>query len=738
MVLDSADDLEVFFKKPTANATDNECTSPLKDYLPQNPNGSILLTTRDERLGQRLAGRHASMIVDRMSLQEAQDLLRNGQLELPKHSNLDDTRNLLEALEYLPLAISQAAAFISENHITLSEYLEILRTSDSDTQELLNEDLEDLRRDKESENSVIKTWKLSFDLISEREPRAAEILSLMAVLDRQGIPKSLLQDPSDQIVGFTKALGILLAFSLIKAGRDQGVYELHRMVQLATQNWLQMQHQMKTWQEKALSVVADKFPAKKFVQNRQICESLLPHAQTAIQYGEELGMCSEKYADLLCNVASFDGEYGRHEISVKRISAAYEVKKNLWGEEHRSTLLSMSHLVWAYRDMGRLQTAQELQIKFLQTSKRVLGPAHGYTINGMHLLGILYQDQRQWKEAEELLEQVIETYHQAQDPRALDAMSHLCIGYDEQGHYRKAIAHLERCVDLRSKISGADHRGTLEGMSILAGFHQKEGNYREAVDIMERLVDLQSKSHDLDHPWTLNCMENLSMAYSDVDRHSDAIALLKKTLNLYHQRYGMWNAKTLDCMSRLGRAFLLAGRYDDARETLEVVGHALSSHYGPSHPETLSGMGNLAQAYSDGNRHSDAIMLLQGVIGGFAKCFGAAHFDTLVCMSKLAQEYIATDRHSDAIPLLEEVLSLQPNPENLRPKELLKYFWDMARLGTAYSCTDRQDEAISLLETVLRCRTELLGAGHPTTMSAADELEHIRSMQRSDTRDSTA
>ena len=244
MVLDNADDLEIFLKKSTSNATDSECTSPLKDYLPQNSNGSILLTTRDERLGQRLAGRHASIIVDRMSPQEAQDLLENGQLELPKHSESDDTRNLLEALEYLPLAISQAAAFISENHITLSKYLAILRANNSDLHDLLNEDLGDLRRDKESENSVVKTWKISFDLISEREPRAAEILSLMAVLDRQSILESLLRNPSDQTVGFMKALGTLLAFSLIKAGRDGAGYQLHRMVQLATQNWLQMQDQM--------------------------------------------------------------------------------------------------------------------------------------------------------------------------------------------------------------------------------------------------------------------------------------------------------------------------------------------------------------------------------------------------------------------------------------------------------------------------------------------------------------
>ena len=732
--MDSADDLEVFFKKPIAEATDTECTSPLKDYLPQNPNGSILLTTRDERLGQRLAGRHASMIVDRMSPQEAQDLLTNGQLELLKHSNLDDTRNLLEALEYLPLAISQAAAFISENHITLSEYLEILRTSDSDTQELLNEDLGDLRRDKESENSVIKTWKLSFDLISEREPRAAELLSLMAVLDRQGIPKSLLQDPSDQIVGFTKALGILLAFSLIKAGRDHGVYELHGMVQLATRNWLQINHQIKTWQEKALSVVADKFPAGNFVQNRQICESLLPQAQIVIQYGEELGICSEKYADLLCNVASFDEEYGRHEICVKRRGVTYEVRKSLLGEEHPSTLTSMRIMAATYRVIGRPQTAQKLLEMFVQTSKRVLGTEHHDTMIGIHMLGILYQDQRRFKEAEKLLVQVIETYQQAEDPRAADAMSHLCLGYDEQGQYRKAIALSELCVDIRTKISGAEHPQTLEGMSILAALYRKQGNYSEAVDILETVVDSITKAFDSDHPRTLEYKQDLATAYIDVDRHSDAVALLEEILDLYVKKNDL---KTLFCIHQLGTAFLCAKCYSHALPFLEIVVDQLAKLKGAEHADTLCCTANLAAAYNGEHRHHDATQLLERVIDPLAKYNGPEYLVRLACMSNLAEAYIKTDRHNDAIPLLSRVIDVDNN-RDLRDSERLGYTLNVAKLATAYSYTDRENEAIALLEIVVGERTKILGAEHLGTMKAVNELERIRSMQQSDTRNSIA
>lgn len=102
MVLDNADDLDMFFAKPTSTIADVERTRPLIDYLPQGLEGSVLITTRDKRVGERLAGRHASVMVQPMSPQEAERLLRS-QSERPNSWDDDESRALLHALEYIPL-----------------------------------------------------------------------------------------------------------------------------------------------------------------------------------------------------------------------------------------------------------------------------------------------------------------------------------------------------------------------------------------------------------------------------------------------------------------------------------------------------------------------------------------------------------------------------------------------------------------------------------------------------------
>jgi hypothetical protein len=81
-----------------------------------------------------------------MTNQEVDNLLR---LTVSFQSGLDEVESeeLLEALGYLPLAITQAAAFINENAIMVAEYLEAFHSDDSELQELLSQDLGDSRRD---------------------------------------------------------------------------------------------------------------------------------------------------------------------------------------------------------------------------------------------------------------------------------------------------------------------------------------------------------------------------------------------------------------------------------------------------------------------------------------------------------------------------------------------------------------------------------------------------------------
>lgn len=87
LVLDNADDIETF-SNPMSNAllVKGRSPTPLLKFLPRSPNGSMIITTRDKRIGDRLADRAKTITVPLMMSQEADNLLR---LAVSPQSNSD-------------------------------------------------------------------------------------------------------------------------------------------------------------------------------------------------------------------------------------------------------------------------------------------------------------------------------------------------------------------------------------------------------------------------------------------------------------------------------------------------------------------------------------------------------------------------------------------------------------------------------------------------------------------------
>ena len=588
MVMDNADDLDTFFERPTSTASDNESMVPLSDYLPRSSRGCIVITTRDERLGKRLAGIHASIVVNQMSPQEAQDLLGKWQRDPSGSSNDDASRRLLEALGYIPLAITQAAAFIGENYISVTQYLEIFHKSDSDVQDLLNEELRDRRRDAQAHNSIIKTWKLSFDMISKRKPRAAEMLSLMAVLDRQGIPESLLRQETDRNIDFTTSLSTLRAFSLVSAGVEGAGYEIHRLVQLATRQWLEFQGKVGVWQEKALLVVAKMFPTGKY-ENWKTCESLLPHAQKVIQNADVNKEHPLEFSFLSHNMAWFDDGQGRYDISCARYSAAMEVRKQTLGVDNSSTLSSMNNLALTYRKQGRYEEAEKLLMQVLSAKTRNLGADHPATLGTISRLAEVCSVLCRWEEAEKLSMQVLKA---------------------------------------QKDTLGAEHPHTLESMSILAKAYTENGRWEEAEKLHLQVLEITKRVRGLQHPDTLISMNDLAVTYGYKSQWEAAEKLHLQVLEAKKRVLGAEHLDTLCSMNNMASTYKEQGQLKEAEKMNLQVLEASKRVLGAEHPDTLISMNNLAACWKKQGRHSEAIALMETVVQRSTKRLGTNHHNT--------------------------------------------------------------------------------------------------------------
>jgi hypothetical protein len=102
------------------------------------------------------------------------------QLDVP--ANGSDLRELACILEYMPLAIVQAVAYIQQQGARYSvwQYIKAFQRNEKQKTSLLNYEAGHLRRDSEAKDSILIIWQISFDDIQEKWPSSADLLSLMS------------------------------------------------------------------------------------------------------------------------------------------------------------------------------------------------------------------------------------------------------------------------------------------------------------------------------------------------------------------------------------------------------------------------------------------------------------------------------------------------------------------------------------------------------------------------------
>jgi tetratricopeptide (TPR) repeat protein len=506
-IFDNADDLSMWIRSPGSEAG----PGGLKEYLPQSKQGCVLFTTRDKKVAVKLAGRDV-VEVPELDDKGAMHLLQESLVDT---SLMDDQRNaraVLQQFTNLPLAIVQGAACINENSMSLADYVSLLDEQEEDVVGLLSEDFEDEHRYPSIKNPVATTWLISFERIRRRDLLAADYLSFMACIDRKDIPQSLLPaGPSRKKE--LEAIGTLKAYSFIVQRSDTLVYDLHRLVHLVTRSWLRREGALVRWSYTAIARLDEVFPSDEH-KNRTLWRTLLPHAGYALRAGK-IERDGNGRLSLMWKYAKSMHSDGLYREAEKPFQELFEARKKLKeeGDPDKELLTCMAWLASTYRNQGRWNEAEKLEVQVIETTKRVLGEEHPDMLSSMANLASTYRNQGRWNEAEKLLVQVMETRKRVlgeEHPDTLSSMANLASTYRNQGRWNEAEKLLVQVMETRKRVLGEEHPSTLTSMNNLAFTWKGQGRDPEAVNLMSKCVQARKRILGASHPHTLSSLEVLA------------------------------------------------------------------------------------------------------------------------------------------------------------------------------------------------------------------------------------
>jgi tetratricopeptide (TPR) repeat protein len=583
-------------------------------YIPRRFKGKVIVTTRSCAVADQLLCE--TVEVPKMDANEAEMLFQRlctDTVIATKDSH--PIRDLLLALDHLPLAIAGAAAFMRRTKTLPSEYLEIFNSTRMNQASLLMRKFNDVHREPEQDGegdteegmteSVLTTYYITFQRIQKLCPLSADLLRLFAFLDRQAVPEKFLLelDGATDVILFREAVGYILDFSLITRDTDAKRYNVHRLVHLSMETYVsQNAGEATNWKKRALGIVSRLFPFAEY-ENGDICSAYLPHALAVIRYSDD---SESEVARLLEKVGKYLYQTGDYRGAREHLERNLEICERAGSD----TLGVTGFLAKVYYNHGEHSKALEWYNRALAGEEVLLGRDHPNTLSIVNNMALVYQKQGYYSRALELFGQVLAGMEKSlgrDHPDTLITVNNVALVYDNQGDYSKALEWYGQALVGYEKSLGEDHPSTLITVNNMASGYLKQGDHRKALEWYRRALVGRESLLGKDHPDTLATVNDIASVDHIQGDHNKALEWFGWALAGREKRLGKDHLDTLATVNNIALVYLTQGDYGKA---LEWFGRALAGReksLGKDHTDTLTIVSNMASVYDSQGDYGKAL-----------------------------------------------------------------------------------------------------------------------------------
>lgn len=711
VVLDNADDARFLLQQPgkdsSGSGSGGITLQSRRECFPQSSHGSVIITSRRRSTIEDLQMVESEDIVEVKATEEMQ-ALKLLQTRLKSTGDVAEMQQLGAALEYMPLAIVQAAAYIVKHRptCTVREYLHRLEKSERARTTILSAETRELRRDQGAKNSILLTWQISFEHIHETRRSAANLLSLMSFYNHQGIPMSLLTGYRDETARMTTDYR-----SSDKDNEAQGSCSQmtsSRKISMLTNDELNLLDDGRHLSEDQVQLSEDE---------RKLCkrdtsndEAGVPEHEAGLSQGGEEFPDDEDFREDILELKDYlfisepepGGTFEMHRLVQVAARAWLQATKTFqqwarrsvrnldeqlpFGEYENMALCqtlyphalafeniklddrdarlrwaSMLHNAASYAKLqGMAIEAEKLAEKAYKQETLLLGSENEETLLSQFLLASILKDQGRYEEAEamhrlvlEVQERVLEVKH----PSTLTSMNDLALALDYQGRYREAEAMYRQAIDGKIEVLGSRHPETLTSLNNLGSVFAKQGKYEEAESLHRQVLEDRKRVLGQNHPSTLVSAHNLASALSSQGQYEEAEALHRLSLERQREVLGVRHPFTLASLGNLAGVLEDQRKYKEAeamhREALEVRKEAI----GPKHPDTLTSTNDLAVVLKKQGHYTEAEAMYREAWKGKEEVLGAKHPSTLISIWNLASLLSDVGQYDEAMVLYEQASS---------------------------------------------------------------------------------
>jgi tetratricopeptide (TPR) repeat protein len=607
----------------------------------------------------------------------------------------------------LPLALEQAAAYVTAMEITLAEYANRLAQEPEEAFEYGGQ-----------ERAINKVWRLTLRALQEKAPEAVALLDALAWLGPDNLPRELVTDyTGGDRRAADRMLAALKSYSMITL-TDEFV-SVHRLVQAVLR--LAQTERTETGiapaAESAIEMLGAAMPdnPEEDIDGWPRWSALLPHAHAlGAQVGG--GNRSIELSLLLNQAGLYASVQGMYSATVALAELALQIGRAVMAPDDPTLATLLGNLGAAHHAAGHPDLSADLEEQALAIAERAYGADDPRVALLLSNLAGSYNSLGRPHDAVALHLRALRICEEStgkDSPDVARSLANLAAVYTELGQTADAVPLEERALQLTLKHYGPDHILVAYRMSALAASYRELGSPDRALTLNQRAVaigELQLRdSHT--HPDMASFYGGLAASHSALDEDEKALPLREKALAIVRAAFPEKDHPDIAvALDNLASTYQTLGRVAEAAAFEEEALAITSASRGEQHPDTAARMGSLASTYRILDRADEALELDRKSLEITQRAFGRDHRDVATRLGSMASSLMNLGRPEGAIPLLLRAIKI--STETYGDKHLDIAIWS-ERLGRAYRRSGRYEEAADAYQTAVLVSQEALHRDHP-------------------------
>jgi hypothetical protein len=440
-----------------------------------------------------------------------------------RSENQGELTALARELGHLPLALSQAVAYIIDDGIDCADYRRLLADRATRLEELAPDHLPDGQT-----VAVHAAWSLSMDRADQLRPRglARSMLHLASLLDPNGIPQDVLTSDmackylsgpeENRTVGYQDAqrvLRVLHRLCLIDHDRD----EAHRSVRI---------------HELIQRAVRDAFSPETALMAAAFARAALCTSWPDTAHATALGQSLRSNAGVFSHhAARIEGaaflaysvvfraahSYGQAGHLSNAIDVFQLIVKAFGSHDHEMGFVARYHLAHYQGEAGNVAHAIDILEELLPRMRRALGPEQEGVLAVEHELAGWQAQANNHAKALEVSARALasaENTHGPDDPVTLRLQLNLALRQADSGDLSGAVATLEDLAPRAIRVYGQESQNALMIHGYIARFQADAGDMKRGRQTYRDLAlpDEEDLLLGSDHPDVLHARHELAFS----------------------------------------------------------------------------------------------------------------------------------------------------------------------------------------------------------------------------------